>query len=147
MILYNMKKINYVVIPLAKWFTNLLVMIGFFGFVFPVPIAPWVDLIIGWALSGFVAAPFAYWAFKKNIPADKQLGIFILFWVLVTFVAEAALAFAMQPNPLVVLIRYEFLVQTIVEIAAILLVARVMRRQRAYHIAAPGIDLEETNLQ
>lgn len=138
-----MKKANYFVIPLAKWFANLLLMIGFFGFIFPVPIAPWVDLTIGWALSGFIAAPFAYWAFKKDLPSDKELGKFILFWVLVTFVAEAALAFSVQPDPWMVLIRYEFLVQTIVEIAAILLIARIMRRQHAYHLAAPGIDLDE----
>jgi hypothetical protein len=141
-----MKKYLYIVVPLAKWFANTLIMIGIFSFVFPVPIAPWVDLIIGWTLSAFIAAPFAHWAFKKQIPTDKELGIFILAWVAVTVVMESVMALIYYPNPFTILVRYEFLVQTILEIAAILIIARVMRRQNAYHMAAPGIDLDQTDI-
>jgi len=139
-----MKKYLYIVTPLAKWFGNTLIIMGVFSFVFPIPIAPWVDLIIGWTLSTFIAAPFAYMAFKKQLPTDKELGIFILAWVAITIVMEAIIAMIYQPNPWIVLMRYEFLVQTILEIAAILVIARVMRRQNAYHMAAPGIDFDQT---
>ncbi len=141
-----MKKYLYFVVPLAKWFANTLLIIGIFSFVFPVPIAPWVDLIIGWTISAFLAAPFAYWAFKDKLPSDKELGIFILSWVVVTVILEVIIALIYQPNPWMVLFRYEFLVQTILEIAAILVMARVMRRQNAYHMAAPGIDLDQTEI-
>ncbi|MDF1497625.1 MAG: hypothetical protein P1P90_06280 [Patescibacteria group bacterium] len=141
-----MKKYLYFVPPLAKWFTNTLVIIAIFSFVFPVPIAPWVDLVIGWTLSAIIAAPFAYWAFKTKLPTDKELGAFILSWVAVTLIMETIIALIYQPNPWMVLFRYEFLVQTILEITAILVMARVMRRQNAYHMAAPGIDLDEPDI-
>ncbi|MBD3281724.1 hypothetical protein GF391_03170 [Candidatus Uhrbacteria bacterium] len=141
-----MKKSNYILIPFAKWIASFLVInIVIFGYVYTTPIAPWVDLVIGWSLSALIAAPFAYWAFKSKLPGGKELGLFILFWVIVTFVSETAFAFAFQPDPFLVVVRYEFLVQTVFEIAAILVMAKVMRRQYAYHMAAPGIDLDESN--
>jgi hypothetical protein len=141
-----MKKYSYIAIPLAKWVTNIILMIILFGYIFPVPIAPWVDLAIGWPVAALIAAPFAYWAFKAKIPTDKELGFFILWWVLVTVAGETIMAIIYQPNPWIVLVRYEFLVQTIFEIAAILIMARVMRRQNAYQVAAPGIDLDEPEI-
>jgi len=142
-----MKTYIYFVVPLAKWVTNILFMMLIFGFLFPNPIAPWVDLIIGWSVSAILAAPFAYWAFKKQIPTDKQLGIFILSWVVVTALIEAVVDFIVQPLPWMYLLRYEFLVQTLLEIMVVLLMARIMRRQYAYHMAAPGIDLDATHDQ
>lgn len=142
-----MKKINYILIPLAKWIANLLVInIIIFSYVYTTPIAPWADLIIGWTLSAIVAAPFAYWAFKAKLPSGKELGLFILAWAVITFLAELAFAFSFQPDAFFVVLRYEFLVQTVFEIAAILVIAKVMRRQYAYHMAAPGIDLDQTEI-
>jgi hypothetical protein len=138
-----MKKYHYIVAPLAKWVVNVIAMILLFGYIFPVPTEPWIDLAIGWPIAAIIAAPFAYWAFKKQLPTDKELGIFILLWVVVTAVIETTMAIIVQPNPWSVLFRYEFLVQTLFEIAAILVMARVMRRQHAYHMAAPGIILED----
>ncbi len=140
-----MKKYKYIAIPIAKWFANMLVIMAFFGYIFTKPIAPWVDLIVGWTLSAFIAAPFVYWAFKSDLPNTKELGLFVLAWALVTFLAEFILAFTVLPDPFLVVLRYEFLVQTVVEVAVIFVVAKVMRRQYAYHMAAPGIDFDETN--
>ena len=121
-------------------------MIILFGYIFPVPIAPWVDLAIGWPVAALIAAPFAYWAFKAKIPTDKELGYFILWWVLITLAAEVIIAVIFQPDPWMVIARYELLVQTLFEITAILVMARVMRRQNAYQVAAPGIDLDDNQL-
>ncbi len=138
-----MKTYLYFVVPLAKFFANLLLMIVVFSYIFPVPIAPWVDMIIGFTLSTILAAPFAYWAFKNQIPTGKQLSWFVLAWVGITVLAEIIIDFIFHAGVWVYIFRYEFLVQTLLEVAVILIMARVMRRQNAYHLAAPGIDFEE----
>ncbi len=139
-----MKTYLYFVVPIAKFFANSLLMMLIFRYVFPTPIAPWVDMIIGFSLSTILATPFAYWAFKPQIPTNQQLTSFIFAWVVITLLAEIIIDFILHTNVWMYVFRYEFLVQTILEIIAILVMFYVMRRQNAYRLAAPGIDFEES---
>ncbi len=138
-----MKTYLYLVVPTAKFFANLLLMMLVFSYIFPVPIAPWVDMIIGFTLSTVLAAPFAYWAFKSALPSGKQLGLFIAAWVIITIIAEVIIDLIFHSGVWMYIFRYEFLVQTLLEILVILIMSRVMRRQNAYQMAAPGIDFDE----
>jgi hypothetical protein len=114
-----------------------------FTYIFPVPISPGVDMVIGFTLSAILAAPFAYLAFKAGLPTNKQLSLFILAWFLITLTAEIILNFFFYTNVWMFIIRWEFLAQMLLEIAVVLIMLRVMRRQNAYHMAAPGIDFDE----
>lgn len=140
-----MKKYLYVIVPLCKWIVNTLMVIFVFNYLYTNPINAWLDLVIGWSMPALIAAPFAYWAFHKKLPTDKQLGIFILFWAGVTVAMEALLTIATWPFFMftTVIVRYEFLVQLIIEILVILIMARVLRRQQAYHEAVEGIELQK----
>jgi len=135
-----MKRYIYVAIPALKWIANYLAMFAIFMYLIPVAINRWVEMGIGWAVSGLIAAPFAYWAFKSRVPSDRQLGIFIGFWVLTTLFMESIVDFLTLPDFLSFVLRYEFAVQTLVEIMAVLFMHRVMKRQQAYHKTAEGIE-------
>ena len=137
-----MKKYLYVLVPIVKWTFNLIAVMLLFGYVVP-QINKWIDLGIGWVVSGLIAMLFSYWAFHRQLPTDRQLAVFIAFWVVITFVLDAILGFLAYPSFTYMVIHYEYAAQILFEIFGILLMARVMRRHRAYHEAVEGIDLEE----
>ncbi len=136
-----MKRFMYFLVPFCKWVANYTAMWAVFTYLIPVPIGRYYEMAIGWVASGLIAAPFAYWAFHKQIPTNKQLGIFLGSWVVVTFLMETVIAYIGYHYPLSMLFRYELLVQIIIEVAVVLVMERVMRRQHAYHMAAEGIEL------
>lgn len=131
----------YFLVPFTKWVANYTAMWAIFTYLIPVPIGIYYEMGIGWVASGLIAAPFAYWAFHGNTPTNKQLGFFLGSWVVVTVLMEAIIAYIGYHYPLRMLLRYEFLVQLIIEVAVVLVMERVMRRHRAYNMAAEGIDL------
>ena len=135
-----MKRYMYVAAPAAKWLANYLVIFLIFSYVIPNALSRWLETGIGWALSGLVAAPFAYLAFKDRVPSDRQLGIFLIFWIMVTIAMEAAMDFVTLPNFMQFIWRYEFAVQTLIEIMVVLFMHRVMKRHQTYHQTAEGIE-------
>lgn len=136
-----MKRYMYFLVPFCKWVANYTAMWAIFTYVIPVPIGRYYEMTMGWVASALIAAPFAYWAFHDKTPTNKQLGVFLGFWVAVTLVMEAVIAFIGYHYPLNMLLRYELLVQIIIELAVVLILERVLRRHRAYHLAAEGINL------
>lgn len=129
-------------IPLLKWLANVTVIMIIFGYLFPNPMNKWLELGMGWVLSGLIAMFFTYLACRKEVPHGKQLGFMILFWVLVTSVMEIFLSYYTFYSPLFTFLRYEFAVQVLVEIVGILAMVKTLRRQHAYNTAAEGINLE-----
>ena len=135
-----MKKYQYVLIPFLKWVTNFAVIMVVFNYVLVNPLGNWVDNAVGLTISALVAAAFAYWAFHQKVPADKQLAWFIGFWVIVTFLSEMTLDILTLFRPFSMLFRWEFLVQTLVELLAVLVMSRVMKRHQAYQETAEGME-------
>lgn len=136
------KYFPWIYIPLLKWLANVTVMMIVFGYLFPNPINTWVEMGIGWVLSLGIAMFFAYWACHKDVPHGKQLGLFIVFWAVVTAIMEMLLSYYTFWDPFFTLVRYEFAAQLIIEIIGILIIVKVLRRHHAYNIAAEGINLE-----
>ncbi|MFZ6015229.1 MAG: hypothetical protein ACOYUZ_02620 [Patescibacteria group bacterium] len=134
-----MKWYQYLFIPMGKWLVNTLMIFVFFSYVFANVRIIWLSLAAGWLLSALVAAPFAYFTFKFRIPSDKELGLFILSWFLVTLLLEIVFAFYGFTPLSIAVFRYEFFVQVVFEVIVILVIARVMRRQDAYHKTMPDI--------
>lgn len=133
---------RFIYIPLLKWVMNLTVMILVFGYIFPTATSKWFDLAIGWSLSLPIAMLFAYWTCQKFIPYGKSLALMIVSWVFVTAIMEIVLGYYKFFELFATLFRYEFAVQMLIEIVGILIMVKVMRRQRAYQLAAEGINLE-----
>ena len=129
-------------IPLLNWLANLTAVIFMFGFLFPNPLNQWLELSIGWLLSMAIAMFFAYWACHKEVPHGKQLGLLILFWVAIQAIMEMLLSYYTFWDPFFTVLHYAFAVQILMEVLGILVIVKVMRRQRAYNIAAEGINLE-----
>ena len=136
-----MKKYLYVLIPTLKWFANFGVVFLVFNYLYTTPINKWVDMAVGWCLAFVVAAPFAYWAFHRRVLPDKQLAWFVGIWVVVTFAINVIVYLVAMPRPWLMLFRYEFAVQMVLEILAILVMARVMKRHQVYHETAEGIEI------
>ncbi len=136
-----MKKYLYFVIPFLKWLSNFLVIMFMFNYVMVVALGRWVDIIVGLTLSAIVAGVFAYWAFYPKVMDDKRLAWFILSWVAVTFLSEFTLDYLTLYRPYKVLLSWEFLAQTLVEILVVLVMSRVLKRHQTYHETAEGIDI------
>ena len=128
-----MKKYLYVLIPFLKWLVDFILIMLVFGYVMVKPYGLWLDMTVGFGLAAVVAGFFAYWAFHKGVPTDKQLAVFIGCWAVVTFISEATLDFLTLYRPLKILLRWEFLVQTLIEIAVVLAMSRIMKRHQVYH--------------
>ncbi|MDD5437779.1 MAG: hypothetical protein PHC70_01400 [Patescibacteria group bacterium] len=129
-------------IPVLKWLANVTIVMIVFGYLFPNPLNKWLELGIGWTLSMGIAMFFAYWACHKEVPQGKQLGLLILFWAVITALMEMLLSYYTFWDPFFTLLNYAFAVQLLLEILGILIIVKVLRRQRAYNVAAEGINLE-----
>ncbi|MFA6099568.1 MAG: hypothetical protein WC750_01660 [Patescibacteria group bacterium] len=136
------KYLKLIYIPLLKWLANMTVVMVIFGYLFPNPLNKWLELSLGWAVSLLVAMFFTYWACHREVPHGKQLGLLIIFWVVVTVLMEMFLSYYTFYDPFFTLVRYEFAVQMLLEILGILTIVKVLRRQHAYNVAAEGINLE-----
>lgn len=136
-----MKKYLYFLVPPLKWLVNLTVIMLTYNYVFPEITNKWLSLGLGWTLSALVAAPFAYWAFHRQLPTDRQLGIFIGTWLVISLIMDLLVSLMSYSESWTMIFRYEFIVQYLLEILVILVLHRVRKRHNAYHLAAEGIEL------
>ena len=132
-----MKKYLYVLTPWVKWLANFVIIMLVFTYLVPASFNKYLDLSIGWVISFLLAMVFAYWAFYKTLPSDKQLFVYLIIWIVVTLIMELIIDVISFPDPLSMFLRYELLVQIILEIAGVFVIHRAMKRQQAYHLAAP----------
>jgi len=134
--------LHYLYIPWLKWLTNLTVIMMIFGFVFPNPTNKWLELGIGWTASLAVAMLFTYWALSKEALQGKRLAVFLLSWVIIMSLMEILISYYTFWSPFFTILRYEYAVQVLFEILGVLIMVKVMRRQKAYKAVAQGINMD-----
>ncbi len=136
-----MKKYLLFLIPFCKWLTNY-VVVAIIAIPYLLPqISKWLDLGVGLFLSFVIAMPFVYWAFHRMLPTRRELAVFLVSWVGFTIFFETLVTYLFYSDVSSLVVRYEFALQTLVEVLAVFFMLRVLRRHRAYHEAAEGIDL------
>ncbi|MBU2566218.1 hypothetical protein KKG46_01515 [Patescibacteria group bacterium] len=135
-----MKKFKYPLIPFLNWIANYAIVILLVRYIFPLWFPSWISLAIVWIIAGILAMIFSYWAFHTKILSNRQLGWFIGVWVIIKILMEGIISFMGYTDPLFLVVRYEFFVNTIFEILGILLMYRVSKRHQAHQVLE-GIEL------
>ncbi len=129
---------RFIGISLLKWVADTVAIMLVLGYVVP---HSWHGYALSfpiWIMTTALAYGFAYWALHPSYPTQKNVIILLIVWMVITFMFEASYEVFIIGVP-ILFSNIDTIVQYMLEIAAILMVARVLRIKKMHSAAGEGI--------
>ncbi len=123
-----------------KWFTLHVLTAFLIKFILPESWHGfWISVPV-WILAFAVAFGFAEWAFKLNIPDKKTMTALLIVWMIVSLTLQILQAQFILGSVLFVINSIDIYAQYILEILAIFLAARAVRKRKINSILGEGME-------
>lgn len=131
--------LRYLGVSIIKWFGVYTTALVFVAYVAPSTMKGYLLALPIWALSTLVAYGFAYWAMHTKMPGKHEIIALITVWMVVTLCIEAFYEIMAVGSPVFLLHSIDLYVQYLLEIAAILFAARVLRKRKMRAASGEGM--------
>lgn len=131
--------LRYLGISIIKWFGVFTVTLVFARYVAPDWMKGYALALPTWALISFVAYGFAFWAMHIKMPGKHEIITLLLVWIIVTFCLQAFFEIMAFGSPVFLLRSPDLYIQYLIEIASIMVAARVLRKRKMRAVSGEGI--------
>jgi len=131
--------LRYLGISLLKWFGIFTVNLIFVSYVAPSFLKGYLLSLPIWALVFLVSYWFAFWAMHLKLPGKREVTGLIIIWMVSTICLEVFYEIMAVGRPIFILHSPDLYVQYLLEIAAILLAARMLRKRKMRAASGEGM--------
>lgn len=133
--------LRYFFLSGLKWFVQYFVVSFLTIFAVPIGLSGYLLSVPLWLVTFFIAFIFAEWVYSNHLPNNKNTAILIVIWMAVSLMLYIFLAYFILGSINYVINSIDIYVQLLLEVIAILLATKMIRKNRLSKVLSEGMEV------